>query len=114
MAFIKIILKYGTFSDKCNLVKDIITCKCSKEQIKLEYLMLMFLRMSTLVLDTAWALEISLKINDMEYIDEFASYLIEIENLGVFKGENEERFIEFLMVYTKYCESFLESNETSE
>lgn len=114
MGFTKIVLKYTTFNDICCLIKDLIINRRLKEKIKIEYLMLMFLRMSTLVLGTAWALEIDSKIKDMEYIDEFASYLIEIENLGVFKGENEERFIEFIVVYTECCKRFVESNRNNE
>ncbi|WP_291567043.1 MULTISPECIES: hypothetical protein [unclassified Clostridium] len=107
MGFTKIILKYGTFKDKCNLIKELITGRYPKEKVKIEYLALMFLRMSVLILDTAWALEINLKIKDMKYIDEFASYLVEIKDLGVFKGDNEERFMEFRKVYAEYYLNFL-------
>lgn len=114
MGFTKIILKYGTFKDKCNLIKELITGRYPKEKVKIEYLALMFLRMSVLLLDTAWALEISLKIKDMKYIDEFANYLIEIKNLGVFKGDNEKRFMDFVIVYTECYKNFLKSNRINE
>lgn len=110
MGFVKIVFKYGTFKDKYKIIKELIRSRHQSERVKVEYLMLMFVRMSILILNNAWALQITNRVKDMIYIDEFANYLIEINDIKVFRGVNEKKFTEFIEVYEECYKDFLSSN----
>lgn len=110
MLFTKYLIEYGTTNDLLSFAKDIVKNSKKEQQIKTEYLTLMFIRMCEMYLDNMWCFIIKQKVCHIESLSEFPIYLMELEYLDIFTGDNNERFNDFCRVYYK-CYNKLLNNE---